>query len=65
MFETNENGINNNWKISVPRTIKITSIKAMTIAITKPGIKAVNELATPDGTDAGILIRQLCLIQKR
>ena len=41
------------------------SIIPIVNATTNPGINAENEFATPDGTDAGILMRQLCLIQKR
>ena len=61
----NENGINSTLNKSVPAITNAILIVDITTAIQKPGIIALNELATPDGTESGIFICQLCLIVKR
>ena len=57
----NENGINSKLNMSVPAMTKAPLSTATTIATQNAGIKALNEFATPAGTDSGILICQLCL----
>lgn len=63
-FVTNPNGIEIILKMSVPRATRTPLMAKVTIVITKAGIRAVNERATPGGTASGILITRFFLTQK-